>query len=155
MRLLKTQIRKLCETAFLSILLLFASGCGTVIPPNIESESVTYDPTTPESENGWNSGFIDFVKNERGETTGGLFTKGAIDRYNSLISDYRIQFKEETGREINVNDGVSLYKEQDGRQIYFLNSQRCSDFLRLNRWSKQPSRKKDSVWMQLKDKMLQ
>jgi len=76
---------------FVNVLVLnfFLVSCATVTPNKIEDDKSSYDATTPKQYDKDNGGLISFIGDDA------LITRQARERYNNLITMYRVKFKKE------------------------------------------------------------
>jgi hypothetical protein len=129
--------------------ILCLEGCGTVSPPPLRDRQAAFDASTPPQYPAQSSGFLGWITNERGETTGGILTSGAVDRYNRLVKVYRLQLQEATGVLVGPGDGVQPFVDQYGNNVFRMDSQHLTYFVRLNRWAKE-GRAEDSIWQKVR-----
>lgn len=131
---------------------LALAGCSTITPDSVKATSEGYDASTPSQYPNNSSGFLKFMDDGKGNTTGALITTNALRRYNNLIRDYRLQYRAEKKQEIRELDGVTPTRDEHGNDVYFMDDQRLQVFFLLSRWSKD-QKPADSVWQKLKDKL--
>ena len=118
---------------FANVLVLnfFLIGCATVTPNKIEDDKSSYDATTPKQYDKDNGGLISFIGDDA------LITSQAKERYNNLISMYRIKFKKEKAIELKEDSGIKLYKDNFGNQLFLIDSEHLVYFGVLNSWLKE------------------
>jgi len=118
---------------FASVLVLnfFLIGCATVTPNKIEDDKSSYDATTPKQYDKDNGGLISFTSD------GALITSQAHDRYNNLISMYKIKFKKEKAIELKIDSGIKPYKDTFNNDLYLIDSEHLVYFGVLNSWLKE------------------
>ena len=113
------------------VLNLFLIGCATVTPDKIQDEKSSYDATTPKQYNKDNGGLISFVGDDA------LITSQARERYNNLISMYRIKFKKEKAIDLKEDSGIKVYKDNFNNDLYLIDSEHLVYFGVLNSWLKE------------------
>jgi hypothetical protein len=106
-------------------------GCATVTPDKIQDEKSSYDATTPKQYNKDNGGLISFVGDDA------LITSQARERYNNLISMYRIKFKKEKAIDLKEDSGIKVYKDNFNNDLYLIDSEHLVYFGVLNSWLKE------------------
>jgi PBP1b-binding outer membrane lipoprotein LpoB len=118
---------------FASILALnlFLASCATVTPDKIQDEKSSYDATTPKQYQKDNGGLISFVGDDA------LITSQARERYNNLISMYRIKFKKEKAIDLKEDSGIKVYKDNFNNELYLIDSEHLVYFGVLNSWLKE------------------
>jgi len=118
---------------FASVLALnfFLIGCATVTPNKIEDDKSSYDASTPKQYQKDNSGLISFVGDDA------LITSQARERYNNLISMYKIKFKKEKAIELKIDSGIKPYKDNFNNELYIIDSEHLVYFGVLNSWLKE------------------
>ena len=79
-------MKKFVSVLVLNLLLV---SCATVTPNKIEDDKSSYDATTPKQYDKDNGGLISFIGDDA------LITNQARERYNNLITMYRVKFKKE------------------------------------------------------------
>ena len=128
-------------------------GCaGTVTPNVVMDKEASYDTSTPSQYPQNSNGFLKFVKTERGDVVGGLITDNAKRRFNMLVRDYHIQFKEAYKVELKENDGIRSFMDEYKNMVWIMDAESLEYFARLSQWSRD-ARDPDSIWMKLKDKI--
>ena len=90
---------KLFASFFLSSLLL--TSCATITPDKVDDKTASFDSTTPVNYDNLNSGVLGFT-----EDGSGIITSFGVERYNNLIEQYKIRFKEYKGVELHKNDSI-------------------------------------------------
>ena len=113
------------------VLNLFLVGCATVTPNKIQDEKSSYDATTPKQYDKDNGGLISFVGDDA------LITSQARERYNNLISMYRIKFKKEKAIDLKEDSGIKVYKDNFNNDLYLIDSEHLVYFGVLNSWLKE------------------
>jgi hypothetical protein len=121
-------LKKFASVLVLNILLI---GCATVTPNKIEDDKSSYDATTPKQYQKDNGGLISFVGDDA------LITSQARERYNNLISMYKIKFKKEKAIELKTDSGIKPYKDSFGNELFLINSEHLVYFGVLNSWLKE------------------
>lgn len=121
-------MKKFASVLVLNILLV---GCATVTPDKIQDEKSSYDATTPKQYNKNNGGLISFVGDDA------LITNQARERYNNLISMYRIKFKKEKAIDLKEDSGIKSYKDTFGNELFLIDSEHLVYFGVLNSWLKE------------------
>ena len=121
-------MKKFASVLVLNILLI---GCATVTPNKIEDDKSSYDATTPKQYQKDNGGLISFVGDDA------LITSQARERYNNLISMYKIKFKKEKAIELKTDSGIKPYKDSFGNELFLINSEHLVYFGVLNSWLKE------------------
>ena len=118
---------------FVSVLVLncVLIGCATVTPNKIEDDKSSYDATTPKQYEKDNGGLISFIGDDA------VITSQARERYNNLISMYRIKFKKEKAIELKTDSGIKPYKDNFGNELYLIDSEHLVYFGVLNSWLKE------------------
>ena len=118
---------------FASILVLnfFLVGCATVTPNKIQDDKSSYDATTPKQYQKDNGGLISFIGDDA------LITSQARERYNNLISMYKIKFKKEKAIELKIDSGIKPYKDNFNNELYIIDSEHLVYFGVLNSWLKE------------------
>jgi hypothetical protein len=106
-------------------------GCATVTPDKIQDEKSSYDATTPKQYDKDNGGLISFVGDDA------LITSQARERYNNLISMYRIKFKKEKAIDLKEDSGIKIYKDNFNNSLYLIDSEHLVYFGVLNSWLKE------------------
>lgn len=115
MKLEKDYLKRLI---FALTLVLFLTGCAnTIMPKSVESNQPSF------SENGQNSGFIDFLGNDHG-----IVTAGAREKYNLLIDIYSKDFLPN----LKADFGIIEYTNK----TYLITLEGLSNFATMNRWYK-------------------
>ena len=113
------------------VLNLLIVGCTTVTPNKIQDDKSSYDATTPKQYDKDNGGLISFIGDDA------LITSQARERYNNLISMYRVKFKKEKAIELKVDSGIKPYKDSFGNELYIIDSEHLVYFGVLNSWLKE------------------
>ena len=118
---------------FVSVLVLncLLVSCATVTPNKIEDDKSSYDATTPKQYDKDNGGLISFVGDDA------LITSQARERYNNLISMYRIKFKKEKAIELKEDSGIKPYKDNFNNELFLIDSEHLVYFGVLNSWLKE------------------
>jgi PBP1b-binding outer membrane lipoprotein LpoB len=113
------------------VLNLFLIGCATVTPDKIQDDKSSYDATTPKQYDKDNGGLISFIGDDA------LITSQARERYNNLISMYRIKFKKEKAIDLKEDSGIKVYKDNFNNNLYLIDSEHLVYFGVLNSWLKE------------------
>ena len=121
-------MKKFASALVLNILLI---GCATITPNKIEDDKSSYDASTPKQYQKDNGGLISFVGDDA------LITSQARERYNNLISMYKIKFKKEKAIELKTDSGIKPYKDSFGNELFLINSEHLVYFGVLNSWLKE------------------
>ena len=121
-------MKKFASVLVLNILLI---GCATITPNKIEDDKSSYDASTPKQYQKDNGGLISFVGDDA------LITSQARERYNNLISMYKIKFKKEKAIELKTDSGIKPYKDSFGNELFLINSEHLVYFGVLNSWLKE------------------
>jgi hypothetical protein len=121
-------LKKFASALVLNILLI---GCATITPNKIEDDKSSYDATTPKQYQKDNGGLISFVGDDA------LITSQARERYNNLISMYKIKFKKEKAIELKTDSGIKPYKDSFGNELFLINSEHLVYFGVMNSWLKE------------------
>jgi hypothetical protein len=121
-------LKKFASVLVLNILLI---GCATITPNKIEDDKSSYDASTPKQYQKDNGGLISFVGDDA------LITSQARERYNNLISMYKIKFKKEKAIELKTDSGIKPYKDSFGNELFLINSEHLVYFGVLNSWLKE------------------
>ena len=121
-------MKKFANVLVLNFLLI---GCATVTPDKIQDEKSSYDATTPKQYDKDNGGLISFVGDDA------LITSQARERYNNLISMYRIKFKKEKAIDLKEDSGIKVYKDNFNNSLYLIDSEHLVYFGVLNSWLKE------------------
>jgi len=118
---------------FASVLVLncFLVSCATVTPNKIEDDKSSYDASTPKQYQKDNGGLISFIGDDA------LITSQARERYNNLISMYKIKFKKEKAIELKIDSGIKPYKDNFNNELYIIDSEHLVYFGVLNSWLKE------------------
>ena len=118
---------------FVNVLVLnfFLVSCATVTPNKIEDDKSSYDATTPKQYDKDNGGLISFIGDDA------LITRQARERYNNLITMYRIKFKKEKAIDLKEDSGIKSYKDNFGNELYLIDSEHLVYFGVLNSWLKE------------------
>jgi len=134
---------KLFASFCLSSLLLVS--CATITPNKVEDNTASFDSSTPVNYDNLNSGIIGFTADGSG-----ILTNFGVQRYNSLIRDYKIRFKNAKGVELKENDGISEYIDQHKNVLSKIDPQHFIYFGVLNSWRKDGV-EVDSLWDKTKE----
>jgi hypothetical protein len=102
-----------------------------VTPNKIEDDKSSYDATTPKQYQKDNGGLISFIGDDA------LITSQARERYNNLISMYKIKFKKEKAIELKTDSGIKPYKDTFSNQLYIIDSEHLVYFGVMNSWLKE------------------
>lgn len=121
-------------------------------PKPIEDTQASYDSSTPSQYDSKTSGLLGFTEDTNGRTDGALITNNALKKYNDLILDYAIQFKNEEKVSIDTNDGVKDFIDVYGNEVHWIDAQHLSYFLKLNRWRKE-MRDPDTIWAKVRSRI--
>ena len=118
---------------FASVLVLnfFFIGCATVTPDKIEDSTASYDSSTPSQYNQDNGGVIALLEN------GAVITLQAKDRYNKLITMYKVKFKKEKAIELVEDSGIKPYKDRYGNNLFLIDNEHLVYFGVMNSWLKE------------------
>ena len=128
-----------CLSSFLLV------GCATITPNKVEDGTASFDSTTPVNYDNLNSGIIGFT-----EDSSGIITTFGVERYNTLIEQYKIRFREYNGVKLMKNDGISNYVDKHGNILYKIDPQLLVYYGVLNSWRKDGV-DSDSFWDKAKD----
>jgi hypothetical protein len=134
---------KLFASFCLSSLLL--TSCATITPDKVSDNTESFDSTTPVNYDNLNSGIIGFT-----EDSSGILTPFGVERYNNLIEQYKIRFKEYKGVDLKKNDGISNYVDKHGNVLFKIDAQHFVYFGVLNSWRKDGV-ESDSLWDKAKN----
>ena len=138
---------------FAIALVISMAGCaGTVTPKAVMDKQPSFDSSTPSQYPQDSNGFLKFIKGTTGNTLGGLITENAKRRFNMLVREYRIQFKEAYQVDLEQDMGTRTYMDGYGNMVWFMSAESLEYFARLSQWSRDV-RDPDSIWMKLKDKV--
>jgi len=121
-------LKKFVSALVLNLILI---GCATVTPNKIEDDKSSYDATTPKQYQKDNGGLICFIGDDA------LITSQARERYNNLISMYKIKFKKEKAIELKIDSGIKPYKDTFGNELYIIDSEHLVYFGVMNSWLKE------------------
>jgi len=121
-------LKKFASVLVLNCLLV---GCATVTPNKIEDDKSSYDATTPKQYQKDNGGLISFIGDDA------LITSQASERYNNLISMYKIKFKKEKAIELKIDSGIKPYKDNFNNELYIIDSEHLVYFGVMNSWLKE------------------
>ena len=118
---------------FVNVLVLnfFLVSCATVTPNKIEDDKSSYDATTPKQYDKDNGGLISFIGDDA------LITNQARERYNNLITMYRVKFKKEKAIDLKEDSGIKSYKDNFGNELYLIDREHLVYFGVLNSWLKE------------------
>lgn len=128
-----------CLSSFLLV------GCATVTPDKVKDDTPSFDSTTPVNYDNLNSGIVGFTADGYG-----ILTNFGVQRYNSLIKDYKIRFKNVKGVELKENDGISEYVDQYKNVLSKIDQQHFIYYGILNSWRKDGV-ETDSLWDKAKE----
>ena len=128
-----------CLSSFLFV------GCATITPNKVEDNTASFDSSTPVNYDNLNSGIVGFTADGSG-----ILTYFGVQRYNSLIRDYKIRFKNVKGVDLKENDGISEYVDQHKNVLSKIDPQHFVYFGILNSWRKDGV-EVDSLWDKAKD----
>ncbi|NBV29800.1 hypothetical protein EBS02_12460, partial [bacterium] len=106
-------MKKFASVLVLNFLLI---SCATVTPNKIEDDKSSYDATTPKQYQKDNGGLISFIGDDA------LITAQARERYNNLISMYKIKFRKEKAIELVNDAGIKLYKDRYGNDLFLIDN---------------------------------
>jgi hypothetical protein len=121
------------------------ASCATITPDKVEDSTASFDSTTPVNYDNLNSGIIGFT--EDGSL---IITTFGVERYNSLIEQYKLRFKEFKGVELKKNDGISNYVDKHSNVLYKIDPQHFVYYGVLNSWRKDGI-ESDSLWDKAKN----
>jgi hypothetical protein len=121
-------LKKFVSVLVLNLLLV---SCATLTPNKIEDDKSSYDATTPKQYDKDNGGLISFIGDDA------LITNQARERYNNLITMYRIKFKKEKAIDLKQDSGIKAYKDNFGNDLYLIDSEHLVYFGVLNSWLKE------------------
>ena len=121
-------MKKFVSVLVLNLLLV---SCATLTPNKIEDDKSSYDATTPKQYDKDNGGLISFIGDDA------LITNQARERYNNLITMYRIKFKKEKAIDLKQDSGIKAYKDNFGNDLYLIDSEHLVYFGVLNSWLKE------------------
>lgn len=127
----------------LSSLLLV--GCATVTPDKAVDNTASFDSTTPQQYDPQNSGIIGFAIDGKG-----ILTSNGVERYNSLIEDYRLQLREAKGVLLNKNAGITEFLDRHGNLLFYIDHQHLVYFGILNGW-RRDGKDVDGIWDKAKN----
>jgi len=119
------------KLASILVLNFFLVGCATVTPNKIQDDKSSYDATTPKQYQKDNGGLISFIGDDA------LITSQARERYNNLISMYKIKFKKEKAIELKADSGIKTYKDNFNNELYIIDSEHLVYFGVMNSWLKE------------------
>lgn len=128
-----------CLSSFLFV------GCATITPNKVNDNTASFDSSTPVNYDNLNSGIIGFT-----EEGSGIITTFGVERYNNLIEQYKIRFKEFKGVNLKKNDGISNYVDKHGNVLYKIDAQHFVYYGVLNSWLKDGI-ESDSLWDKAKN----
>lgn len=120
-------------------------GCATITPNKVNDNTASFDSSTPVNYDNLNSGIIGFT-----EEGSGIITTFGVERYNNLIEQYKIRFKEFKGVNLKKNDGISNYVDKHGNVLYKIDAQHFVYYGVLNSWLKDGI-ESDSLWDKAKN----
>jgi hypothetical protein len=132
------------------LVIALVNGCATVTPDPLKDNMPSYDSTTPPQYDANNSGFLNYLKNDKGETIGACITKGARERYNNLINAFGLQLYESERVQLNHDSGISYFVDIHGNEIFKITPQHLAFFMKMNRWRKE-GKEEDSLWLKTKE----
>jgi len=121
-------LKKFASVLVLNFLLI---SCATVTPNKIEDDKSSYDATTPKQYQKDNGGLISFIGDDA------LITAQARERYNNLISMYKIKFRKEKAIELVNDAGIKLYKDRYGNDLFLIDNEHLVYFGVMNSWLKE------------------
>ena len=121
-------MKKFASVLVLNFLLI---SCATVTPNKIEDDKSSYDATTPKQYQKDNGGLISFIGDDA------LITAQARERYNNLISMYKIKFRKEKAIELVNDAGIKLYKDRYGNDLFLIDNEHLVYFGVMNSWLKE------------------
>ena len=138
----------------LAILCLSLTGCGTVSPSPVEAHKHRFDASTPDGYDPYNSGLVEYLADEKGNTTGAIITTNAREKWNNLIDAYHLQFKAEYKINLQKDSGISEWTEPGtdfptDKKLWKIDAKRLQYFMRLSQWSTD-KRPNDSLWQKAK-----
>ena len=128
-----------CLSSFLLV------SCATITPDKVDDHTASFDSSTPVNYDNLNSGIVGFTTDGSG-----ILTNFGVQRYNSLIRDYKIRFKNVKGVDLKENDGISEYVDQHKNVLSKIDPQHFVYFGVLNSWRKDGV-EVDSLWDKTKD----
>ena len=123
---------------FLSSILL--TGCATVTPDKVQDNTASFDSTTPQHYDPYNSGVVGLTSEGKG-----ILTSNGVERYNNLIKDYKLQFREAKGVELKENAGITEFVDKHGNLLFYIDQQHLVYFGLLNSW-RRDGKDVDSIW---------
>jgi hypothetical protein len=154
-------ISKIRKVAILLTICLSSAlvGCGTIAPKPVVDGHGSFDETTPEQYNQYQSGFLGWIVDKDDTTIGVMVTPHFVERYNILLSNYKRQLEKEQGVKVSTGtkkggkwtrypDGVAPIDDKYGNHVYKIGARHHSYFLKMNRWRKE-NKPVDSIWMKL------
>jgi len=103
-------------------------GC-TFSPKNIRSVVVAYDSTTPPQYDSHNAGLIKYDADGSA-----IVTRGAIERYNLLVTRFAKRIETEKGKVVLPNSGVSNYIDEYGNHLYKMDPEHMVIYLTCVAW---------------------
>lgn len=124
---MKKTLRKLALISLCSLVIV-TPGC-TIAPKNIKSVIVAYDSTTPPQYDNHNAGLISYEANGSA-----ILTKGAVDRYNLLVTRFAKRIETEKGQTVLPNSGVTDYTDQYGNHLYKMDPEHMVIYLTCVAW---------------------
>lgn len=135
-------------------LIFILSACGTITPNHVDDLKPMLDESVPkqyDAKKGW---LIYTMKDATGKLMGGIITPNARLRYNSLIRDYRLQYKEAHHEPLAEDQGVSSWVDKYGNQLYMIQGHSLEIFGLLSQMEKDQVAP-DSAWSKFKDAIVQ
>ena len=115
-------------------------GCATVTPNKVVDNTASYDASTPQGYNNLNSGIVGFTMDGKA-----ILTPYGVERYNTLIELYKIQFKYAKGIELKQNAGIAEYLDKNKNLLYKIDEQHLVYYGILNSW-RRDGRDADTFW---------
>lgn len=128
-----------CLSSFLFV------SCATVTPDKVTDNTASFDSTTPQQYDPQNSGVIGFTADGKG-----ILTSNGVERYNSLIQDYKLQFREAKGVELAKNAGITEFLDKHGNLLFYIDHQHLVYFGILNGW-RRDGKDIDNIWDKAKN----
>jgi hypothetical protein len=114
-----------------SLYSIFLVNCSTVTPDKIKDTNSSFDESTPLQYNDFNGGIIRIL--DRGL----VITPNAKNRYNHLISVYRIKMKKDYGVDLVENKGIKNYIDSFQNQLFIIDNEHAVYFGVMNTWIKE------------------
>lgn len=122
---------KKLEILLASVCLVFLSNCATVTPDKIRDSNASFDSSTPSQYNDFNGGIVRILDK------GLVITPNARDRYNHLITVYKIKFKKDYGKSLDIDSGIKKYIDSFQNQLYMIDNEHAVYFGIMNTWMKE------------------